>query len=187
MDRLRVAAAELGEQQLLFVEMMSDSVMRPIGVLRARLEHVQEDRDEIVIPRAKAGARVQPITTALARMLREMRKCRRETSGETKGWLFPSSHKKARKNEHRSFYLPMFRKMVERAGLDPQLVTLYTLRRTSITDAAATRIDVNGLPMISGHKSLTSLLRYIHTKDAEIRRTMDALERHTSTPELHTQ
>lgn len=187
LQRLRVAAAELGEQQLLFVEMMSGSAMRPSEVLRARLEHVQDDRDELAIPKAKAGARVQPITTALARMLREARQRRLENSGKAAGWLFPSPHRKARKDKHRTSYLPMFKKIVEHAELDAHQVTPYTLKRTSITDAAATRIDLNGLMQISGHKSVTSVLRYIQTRDEEIRRTMDALEQRGVTPDLHTQ
>lgn len=181
LQKLRLAAAQEGPQESLFVEMMAGSAMRPMEVLRARFEHLHATRDELFIPQAKAGARSQPLTRELARTLRQHRERKRCETGDDTGWFFPSPLTKLKKGERRASYHSMFRRCVLRAGLDPHYVTAYTLKRTSITDAAK-HIDVAGLMKITGHATVESVLRYIQTRDEDISETMHALELRGSAP-----
>jgi len=175
LQKLRIAAANLGRQESLFVEMMAGSAMRPMEVLRARFEHVDAMTDELFIPQAKAGPRRQPLTRGLAMSLRRRRDATRRQTGDDTGWLFPSPLKTSRKGQRRASYQSLFKRCVIKAGLDPKAVTAYTLKRTSITDAAK-HIDVAGLMKITGHATVESVLRYIQTRDKDISQTMHALE-----------
>jgi integrase len=111
------------------------------GLLRRRA--LVDHRFELKIPKAKAGPRVQPITERLAKLLRAKRAQKLEETGQGSGWIFPSPV--FGEERHRVSYAPMFKAIVVAADLNPSEVTPYTVRRTSITDVAASKIDLNGL------------------------------------------
>jgi integrase len=63
--------------------------MRRMEILSIRLEHVDLAKRVIFIPKAKAGAREQPITAHLAEFLRGYI----EASEPGQDWLFPTGRR----------------------------------------------------------------------------------------------
>ena len=55
-----------------------------------------------------------------------------------------------------------FRDAVTRAGLDPALITPHVMRHTAITKLVQAGVDLPTVQRISGHKTLTMVLRYAH-------------------------
>ena len=60
--------------------------MRTMEILSIRIEHVNLERLMIFVPKAKAGAREQPITKELADYLKEYM----ASLAANEEWLFPS-------------------------------------------------------------------------------------------------
>ena len=86
-----------------------------------------------------------------------------------------------------------FREAVKRARLDPELVTPHVMRHTGITKLVQVGVDLPTIQRISGHKTLTMVLRYTHVHGTHIDAAIKALGRtlperssNTITQELHT-
>ena len=90
-----------------------------------------------------------------------------------------------------------FRRAVIRAGLDPVKVTPHVMRHTAITNLVKSGADLPTIQRISGHKTLTMVLRYTHVHGQHIDRAISAIGRglpepsenesaDTVTPKLHT-
>lgn len=174
--RLLAAAAYDSPQVYLFIQIAVSTGMRRMEILRIRREDIDPDKRTIHILKAKAGARVQPITAGLAEVLRPR---------QGKGWLFPA-HSAA---GHTVAIEPAFRRVVAAAGLDPKEVTRHTLRHTAISHLVLSGVDLPTVARISGHKTLSMVARYSHQSGAHIATAMDRLEgRYTVravTQELH--
>jgi integrase len=89
-----------------------------------------------------------------------------------------------------------FRNAVIRAGLNPDIVTPHVLRHTAITKLVQANVDLPTIQRISGHKSLSMVLRYTHVHGTHIDRAISKLNwappepkantnAVTPTPELH--
>ena len=161
--------------------------MRMSEILSIRRENVDPDRKRIFIPKAKAGAREQPITDALANVLRS------QLEQLPKGceWLFPSI---ASKSGHLATIRKAHRRVVKAAGLDPDVVVRHTFRHTAVTHLVQAGVDLPTVQKISGHKTLAMVARYAHANGTHIDAAMDRLERRIGdggdkvvpiTPELH--
>lgn len=124
----------------------------------------------IAIPKAKAGARQQPITDEVAELLRGMM----ETLPPGTPWLFPSL---ASRSGHTHDIRKAFVRSVIAAGLDPAKVVRHTLRHTAITHLVQAGIDLPTVKRISGHKTLAMVERYAHQHGAHIQGAMDRLQR----------
>ena len=150
--------------------------MRRSEILSIRKEHINLEREVIFIPKAKAGAREQPITRDLADFLRS------HVEGLPPGsdWIFPSVGSAA---GHLHDIRKAFRRTVVRAGLNPDEVMRHTLRHTAITHLVQAGVDVD-LPTvqrISGHKTLIMVARYAHQNGAHVQAAMDKLQARIAT------
>lgn len=186
-DALMTAAIASADLDLwLFVAFGLNTSMRHSEILAARWEHLDVARRRLFIPNAKAGEREQPITPELAEMLAR----EREMRDDRDGWIFPSQGDSA--SGHRERMRKPFQDAVAAAGLDPSLITPHVMRHTAITNLVQAGVDLPTIQRISGHKTLTMVLRYTHVHgrhiDEAIRaigRTMPQRAGNTITPKLH--
>jgi len=152
-----------------FIIIGLETSMRRMEILTIRRENVDLQRLTIYIPKAKAGAREQPITQHLAKFLEGY------MAGLQKGtpWLFPSP---GAKEGHTMEIRKPFRRVVEAAGMNPDEVVRHTLRHTAITHLVQAGVDLPTVKRISGHKTLIMVERYAHQNGEHIRTAMDKLE-----------
>jgi len=146
-----------------------ETAMRLEEILSIRREHVDLQRRRIYIPKAKAGARDQPITKHLSDFLEGY------LAALPKGtpWLFPSI---AAKEGHTVNIRKAYRRVVAAAGLDPDQVLRHTLRHTAITHLVQAGVDLPTVQRISGHKTLKMVARYAHQNGDHIQAAMSKLE-----------
>lgn len=181
---MRAAIADQDPQMWLFVAVAMGTGMRHSEILRIRWEEIDFANLRIYVGKAKAGQREQPIPPSLSQMLRH----EHEALGTPTGWLFSTSHASAR-HEHRQQMSEPFRRVVERAGLDPAKVTLHVLRHTAVTALIKGGVDLPTVQRISGHKTLAMVLRYTHLTNDHVDKSVETLGAALSaafTPELHT-
>jgi integrase len=143
--------------------------MRMMEILSIRRENVNTDRRVIFIPKAKAGAREQPITAHLAEFLNAyLAMLPKEIP-----WLFPA--RSAQKGHTVDIRKP-FRRAVQAAGLDVTQIVRHTLRHTAITHLVQAGVDLPTVKRISGHRTLAMVERYAHANGAHIETAMDRLQ-----------
>jgi integrase len=142
--------------------------MRRMEILSIRIEHIDLSRRVIYIPKAKAGAREQPITAHLAEFLKGYM----EAAELGQEWLFPSESGAG----HTKWIEEPFRRVVAAAGLDNKEVVRHTLRHTAITHLVQAGVDLPTVKRISGHKTLRMVERYSHQNGDHIQAAMDKLE-----------
>lgn len=152
-----------------FIIIGLETSMRRMEILSIRREHVNLQHRTICIPKAKAGAREQPITQHLAEFIEGY------MAALPKGtpWLFPSP---AAIEGHAMDIRKPFRRVVIAAGLNPDEVVRHTLRHTAITHLVQAGVDLPTVKRISGHKTLIMVERYAHQNGEHIRTAMDKLE-----------
>ena len=124
---------------------------------------------------AKSGAREQPISKRLAKFLNDHVAALPKEIPK----LFPSP---AAKKGHTVNIRKPFRRVVEAAGLDPDQVVRHTLRHTTITHLVQAGVDLPIVKRISGHKTLTMVLRYAHVHGDHIDRAISAIGREIPEP-----
>lgn len=151
-----------------FILIALHTAMRKMEILSIRWANVDLDRRIIHISHAKAGARDQPITAALADYLRDMRAL---APGAV--WVFPGDDSAS---GHRIAIEKPFRRVVAAAGLNPKEVNRHTLRHTAITHLVQSGVDLPTVQRISGHKTLAMVARYAHQSGEHISAAMDRLE-----------
>ena len=177
----------------LFVTFGLNTAMRHREILRARFDQLNFDHLRLYIPDAKAGQREQPITPELAEILAN----EREMCEDRNGWIFPSPRPGASSTGYRDRMSKSFRRAVNRAGLDPEVITPHVMRHTAITKLVKAGIDLPTIQRISGHKTLAMVLRYTHVHGRHIDEAMRVIGRGlpepianksagTVTHELHT-
>ncbi len=165
---LKVAQEDQNIQIYPFILIGLETSMRRSEIFSIRREHINLEQQSISIPKAKSGAREQPITAHLADFLVEY--VRTLPSGTP--WLFPSP---AAKEGHTVNLDKPFRRVVANTGLDTSLVVRHTLRHTAITHLVQAGVDLPTVKRISGHKSLSMVERYSHQNGAHIESAMDKL------------
>jgi len=143
--------------------------MRMSEILTMRRENVDLNRRRIYIPKAKAGARDQPITAELAGFLADHID---QLPTDTE-WLFPSS---VGISGHLATIRKAHRRVIIAAGLDPNVIVRHTFRHTAITHLVQAGVDLPTVQKISGHKTLSMVARYSHANGAHIDSAMDKLE-----------
>jgi integrase len=188
-DALMTAAGASADVDLwLFVAFGLNTAMRHSEILAARWDQLDLDRRRLFIPDAKAGQRSQPLTAELVDILRR----EREMRDDREGWIFASPHRDSATG-HRARMGQSFADAVGRAGLDPALITSHVMRHTAITRLVESGAPLPTIQRISGHKTLTIVLRYAHVSDPHIDDAIRALGRtvpqrpaNTITQELHT-
>jgi len=180
--RLTAAARASADPDLwLFMEIGLNTAMRHREILGARWDRVDFARRRLYIPEAKAGQREQPITKALTETLAREREMRQDRDG----WIFPAPRTGNSATLDRM--TKPFKAAVIAAGLDPAQVTPHTLRHTAITRAVEAGVDLATVQQISGHRTLSMVLRYAHIHGQHIDKAIAALERLANhvAPKLH--
>lgn len=168
-ERLLKSAQEDQNIQIYpFILIGLETSMRRSEILGIRREHIDLQRRTIYIPKAKAGAREQPITAHLADFLTEYVQSLQPGTP----WLFTSA---AAKDGHTVNLDKPFRRVVANAGLDPTQVVRHTLRHTAITHLVQAGVDLPTVKRISGHKNLSMVERYSHQNGTHIESAMDKL------------
>jgi integrase len=168
------AAMQDQDQRLwLFVMFGLNAAMRHREILCARFDQIDFERRRLFIPEAKAGEREQPLTGALVTALKRQRQMERDKEG----WVFPSLNAKQSKAGHRTNMARPFARAVVRAMLDPDKVTPHTMRHTAITRLVQAGVDLPTIQRISGHKTLSMVLRYTHIEGSHIDAAIDKLDR----------
>jgi integrase len=120
-------------------------------------------------PKAKAGAREQPITKHLAEFLAGYM----PAADEDQVWLFPAPWSQT---GHTVNFQKAFRRVVAAAGLDVRQIVRHTLRHTAITHLVQAGVDLPTVQRISGHKTLQMVVRYSHQNGEHIQAAMDKLD-----------
>lgn len=168
---LEQAALDDGNAQLhVFVVLGLQTAMRMSEILSIRSKLVDLDRRVIHLPKAKSGAREQPITEYAAEVVgRYMVAMDVESE-----WLFPSRTSRV---GHTTTIRRAFRRAVVAAGLDATQVVRHTLRHTAITHLVQEGVDLPTVKRISGHKTLAMVERYAHQNGAHIAAAMAKLDR----------
>ena len=182
-DLMRGAISDQDAQTWLFVAIGINTAMRHSEILRIRWEQINFATMKIYLPQAKAGQREQPMTKALAEML----VAERNQRDDQKGWIFPATRSHS-KTPHRQSMEDQFARAVVRAGLDPTKVTPHTMRHTAITRLVQSGVDLPTIQRISGHKTLTALMRYVHLTGTHIDAAIANIDSplpEAITPELH--
>lgn len=158
-----------------FIMIALNTAMRRSEILEIRLDDIDLERHMIYIPKAKCGARVQPMTAKLAKYLAGyIPMVPKENNGLKQPWLFPS---KLSKSGHYETIERPFRRVVLAAGMDPYEVLRHTLRHTAITHLVQSGVDLPTVMRISGHKSLSMVQRYSHQSGDHIDTAMEKLEK----------
>ncbi len=163
------AALDQNENVHAFVMVGLRTGMRHSEILAICRENIDLERLRIWIPKAKAGAREQPITEDLAEYLN----WRLNMLPPACDWLFPSP---GSRSGHVHTIRKAFRRSVIRAGLDPNRITPHVLRHTAITHLVQAGIDLPTVQRISGHKTMSMIARYAHQSGAHIENAMAILE-----------
>lgn len=153
----------------LFTVVALETAMRRSELLSIEWANVDTHNRLIYLPKAKAGARNQPITQNTSRLFKK----HIANLDKSQPWLFPSKLSKSGHLE--SIEIP-FRRVVTASDLDPKQVVRHTLRHTAITHLVQAGIDLPTVQRISGHKTLQMVVRYSHQNGEHIQSAMDALE-----------
>ncbi len=91
-----------------------------------------------------------------------------------KGFLFPSLYR-ADRHLSRQAMDKAFRRALKKAGLENQGFSLYSARRGFITRLNEQGYDMKVIQKITGHRSLTSLIRYIDVSEQQLRTAIENL------------
>ena len=147
---------------------------RPEAILQIDVNHIYQNvktrqpRDTVIYPganRKDRRTRELPIHRALKLMLSAYQP-------PESGFLFPSLYR-ADKHLSRQAVDKAFRRALKKAGLESQGFSLYSARRGFITQLSAQGCDVKLIQRLTGHKSVSSLMRYVEVSDSQLKNAID--------------
>jgi integrase len=167
---LAAAGEDYNHHVFVFVHFALGSAMRHREILAARFDQIDWENCRLVVPVAKAGQRLQPISATLRDILLQ----EREYADDKDGWIFPS--RDAGVGHIRQMSEP-FARCVARAGLDPRETTPHALRHLCITRMLQGGADLRTTMVVSGHRSIHSLLHYSWAARPEIDKAVASLDR----------
>jgi integrase/recombinase XerD len=147
---------------------------RPEAILKIDVTHVYQNptlrqpRDTVIYPganRKDRQTRELPVHRVLKLVLSAYQP-------PTTGFLFPSLYR-ADKHLSRQAVDKAFRRAVKKAGLDHQGFSLYSARRGFVTRLTEQGCDVKLIQRLTGHRSVSSLMRYVEVSDAQLKNAID--------------
>jgi len=147
---------------------------RPEAILSIDVKHVYEDvtrrqpRDTVLYPssnRKDKRTREVPCNWALKLMLSAYQP-------PESGFLFPSLYR-SDKHLSRQAIDKAFRRAVKKAALENKGFSLYSARRGFITRLNEQGYDIKVIQKLTGHKSVSSLIRYIDVTDDQLRNAIN--------------
>jgi integrase len=151
-----------------FIRIALGTAMRRMEILSLEIENIDCFNREIYIPKAKCGARMQPMTASLAAYLTDYL----PGLGDQR-YVFPSPDSRT---GHRQEIEKPFRRVVVAAGLDPTKVCRHTLRHTAITHLVQAGVDLPTVQRFSGHKSIHMVFRYSHQSKDHLHGALDKMD-----------
>ncbi len=163
------AKADQDPRCWIFVAIGLATGMRHSEIVMRRYDEIDWNANRFEIGKAKAGARLQPFPEWLAAIL----KAQQQMEDDPVGWIFPVKRTSAKTAYVPSMDAP-FRRAVKRAGLDPKRVTPHLMRHTIVTRLSKL-FDARTIQGMSGHKSLSMVLHYVHANDEDIDLAANAL------------
>lgn len=141
--------------------------MRHREILRIRFDDYDYDSNLLTIPEAKAGARLQPGSDALATLLKsEMKRQNRET-----GYVFENASTAG----HRDSMKSQFKRVMRTVGLENAGFTPHCMRHTVISIVMRSGASIADAQRISGHKTTQMLMHYAHHNNVGVQAGMNAL------------
>ena len=172
-----LAAAEADKCPVIapFIHIALGTAMRRMEILSIRIDNINCENREIFIPKAKTGARMQPMTATLARYLEDYLRTKIQPE---QIFLFPAESSTG----HRMEIEKPFYRVVTAAGLDRYEVTRHTLRHTAITHLVQAGVDLPTVQRFSGHRSLAMVFRYSHQSREHLNKSLDQLDAKLNLP-----
>lgn len=159
---LAAALADQDGDLWLFVLICLQTSMRHGEARRLRWEHYDAHRRRFYIPEAKAGEREQPVPVELAGVLKGVSEDRMVSCG----YLFKGGP--GSKTGYRHTFRKAFARAAKKAGLDPASVTPHVMRHTAITRLVKAGVDLPTVQRVSGHKTISMVLRYAHVDGVHV-------------------
>ncbi len=153
-----------------FIRIALGTAMRRSEILSIEIKNINCTRREIYIPKAKCGARMQPMTAGLATFLSHYLQHKTEPH---QSYLFPA---KRSVSGHRQEIEKPFYRVVTAAGLDRYQVCRHTLRHTAITHLVQSGVDLPTVQRFSGHKTIQMVFRYSHQSTDHLQWALDKME-----------
>jgi integrase len=165
-----IACAQLDPCPIIepFIRIALGTAMRRMEILSLEVENIDCFNREIYIPKAKCGARMQPMTASLVNYFNVYL----PTLGDQR-YVFPSPDSRT---GHRQEIEKPFRRVVVAAGLDPTKVCRHTLRHTAITHLVQAGVDLPTVQRFSGHKSIHMVFRYSHQSKDHLHGALDKMD-----------
>ena len=139
--------------------------------LKPRDVVLEEKRVEVLRGKGHKSRTVYFRSDELAMLLERWK--RERPRGE---YLFPtvrSSEGKGDKIDSRGFRIT-FKRYVDRAGLDPEVVTPHILRHTCATEMMRRGVNLRVIQEALGHKNIATTQIYTHVVNDDVRRAMSS-------------
>lgn len=153
-----------------FIRIALGTAMRRGEILSTKIEDINCARRELFIPKAKCGARMQPMTAGLTLYLSHYLQHYTQPGQE---YLFPA---KRSVSGHRQEIEKPFYRVATAAGLDRHEVCRHTLRHTAITHLVQAGVDLPTVQRFSGHKTIQMVFRYSHQSTDHLQWALDKME-----------
>lgn len=106
----------------------------------------------------------QPLTDEIVHILKE-HKIRNADDDNHSGWVFSSS---TSTTGHRTYMTKQFGRILTSAGLCTKMFSPHAMRHTCISRLVRNNVNLNTVMKISGHKTLTMVMRYTHIADNQV-------------------
>jgi integrase/recombinase XerD len=90
----------------------------------------------------------------------------------SEGLLFPSPYNSAQPITYQAVD-KAFRAALKEAGLNGKGYSLYSMRRGFITQLVRRGCDIKVIQRLTGHSSITSLMRYVEVSDEQVRNAIE--------------
>ena len=147
---------------------------RPGAILKIDVKHVYQNpttrqpRDTIIYPGVNRKDRV----TRELSIHRALKLTLSAYQPPESGFLFPSLYR-ADNHLSRQAVDKALRRALKKAGLENQGFSPYSARRGFITRLNEQGCDIKLIQRITGHRSLSSLVRYIEPSEAQMKTAID--------------
>lgn len=147
---------------------------RPGAILKMDVAHIYQNpatrqpRDTVLYPAAnRKDRRTRELT-----IHRALKLTLAAYQPPEAGFLFPSLYR-ADKHLSQQAVDKAFRRAVKKAGLENQGFSLYSARRGFVTRLSEQGCSIKLIQKATGHKSLSSLMRYIEVSDSQVKNAID--------------
>lgn len=147
---------------------------RPGAILRIEVDHIyknptlRQPRDTVVYP----GANRKDRRTRELTIHRALKLILSAYQPPKSGFLFPSLYR-ADKHLSPQAVDKAFRRAVKKAGLEHQGFSLYSARRGFITRLNELGYSVKLIQGLTGHQSVSSLMRYVEISESQMKNAID--------------